>query len=113
MPSDPSNPFWATATGLRVAVRVQPGASRTGIDGLKVLDDGQVVLAIRVGAAPEGGKANAALVKLLAKTWKLPKSAVAVITGHGGRRKIVHIDGDPAALQACLHAWLASLDETG
>lgn len=107
----PSDPFSTTATGLRVAVRVQPGASRTRIDGLKVLDDGQAVLAIRVSAAPEGGKANAALIKLLAKTWKVPKSAVAVIAGHGGRRKIVHIDGDPAALQTRLRAWLAGIEK--
>ena len=105
----PSDPFWTTPTGLRVAVRVQPGASRTGIDGLKTLDDGQAVLAVRVSAAPEGGKANAALVKLLAKTWAVPKSAVAVVTGHGGRRKIVHIDGDPATLQAHLRGWLAEI----
>ena len=96
-----------------MAVRVQPGASRTGIDGLKTLDDGQVVLAVRVSATPEDGKANAALVKLLAKTWRLPKRTVAIVTGHGARRKIVHIDGDPAALQARLRAWLAGIAKTG
>lgn len=105
----PSDPFSATAAGLRVSVRVQPGASRTGIDGLKILDDGRVVLAVRVGAPAEGGKANAAVVKLLAKTWKLPKSAIEIVSGHGDRRKTVQIDGDPAALQARLRRWLASL----
>ena len=95
-----------------MAMRVQPGASRTGIDGLKTLDDGQVVLAVRVSAAPEDGKANAALVKLLAKTWKLPKRTVAIVTGHGARRKVVHIDGDPGALQECLRTWLAGIAKT-
>jgi uncharacterized protein len=94
-------------------VRVQPGASRTGIDGIKVLDDGQAVLAVRVSAAPEDGKANAALVKLLAKTWKLPKSTVSIVSGHGGRRKIVHIDGDPAAIRSCLRAWLDGAAKSG
>ena len=94
-------------------MRVQPGASRTGIDGLKTLDDGQAVLAIRVSAAPEGGKANAAVVKLLAKTWGLPKSSVEVVSGHSGRRKTVHIDGDPVALQTRLRAWLEDIDESG
>jgi uncharacterized protein (TIGR00251 family) len=103
----PSEPFTATAAGVRVAVRVQPGASRTGIDGLKTLDDGRVVLAIRVTAAAEGGKANAALIKLLAKTWKVPKSALEIVAGHGNRRKIVQIDGDPTGLQARLRGWLA------
>jgi hypothetical protein len=103
----PSEPFTVTAAGVRVAVRVQPGASRTGIDGLKILDDGRVVLAIRVGAAADGGKANAALIKLLAKTWKVPKNALDIVAGHGNRRKIVQIHGDPTGLQARLRAWLA------
>ena len=103
----PSEPFTVTAAGVRVAVRVQPGASRTGIDGLKILDDGRVVLAIRVSAAADGGKANAALIKLLAKTWKVPKNSLDIVAGHGKRRKIVQIHGDSTGLQARLRAWLA------
>ena len=109
----PSDPFSVAAAGLRVAVRVQPGASRTAIDGLKTLDDGQVVLAVRVAAAADGGKANAALIKLLAKSWELPKSAVEIVAGHSGRRKIVQIAGDPAAVQARLRTWMADLAGTG
>jgi len=109
----PTEPFTATAAGVRVAVRVQPGASRTGIDGLKTLDDGQVVLAIRVSAAPEDGKANAALIKLLAKTWKVPKNALEIVAGHGNRRKIVQIDGDPTEMQARLRLWMADLGAMG
>lgn len=97
------------AAGVRVAVRVQPGASHTGIDGLKTLDDGRVVLAIRVSAAAEGGKANAALIKLLAKTWKVPKNALEIVAGHGNRRKIVQIDGDPANVLARLRMWMSDL----
>ncbi len=109
----PSNPFSKAAAGLRVAVRVRPGASRTAIDGLKTLDDGRVVLAIRIGAAAEGGKANAALIKLLAKSWKLPKSAFEIVAGHTDRRKAVQIAGDPVALQARLQAWLAAFGKKG
>jgi hypothetical protein len=94
-----------------VALRVQPGASRTAIDGLKMLDDGQMVLAIRVGAPAEGGKANAAVVKLLAKTWKLPKSTIGIVAGHGDRRKTVLIAGDATALHARVQAWLTAVPD--
>ena len=109
MPSEPEanpSPLSLSTAGLRVALRVQPGASRTGIDGTKALDDGHLVLALRVSAPAEGGKANAAVIKLLAKTWKVPKSAIEVIAGHGDRRKTVLIAGDAAALQAHVQAWL-------
>jgi hypothetical protein len=105
---DAGSPFSAVPAGLRVALRVQPGASRTGIDGIKRLDDGSVVLAVRVGAPAEGGKANAAVIKLLAKTWKMPKSAIEIVSGHGDRRKTLLIAGDSTALRARLEAWLAS-----
>ncbi|MHA1600265.1 MAG: DUF167 family protein [Alphaproteobacteria bacterium] len=110
MPSEHSarpNPLTPTPAGLRVALRVQPGARRTGIDGIKTLDDGKMVLALRVSAPAEGGKANAAAVKLLAKAWNVPKSVIKIVAGHGGRRKTVLIAGDAVALQARLQAWLA------
>ena len=103
------SPFSAVPAGLRVALRVQPGASRTAIDGVKALDDGSVVLAVRVGAAAVGGKANAAVIKLLAKTWKLPKSAIEIVAGHSDRRKTLLIAGDSTALHARLQAWLAGI----
>ena len=99
-------PFEPTAGGLRVRLRVQPGARRETVEGLVALPGGQVALAVRVHAPPEGGKANAALVKLLAKTWKLPKSAISIVAGHGRRRKVVMVSGDPAALESKLREWL-------
>jgi uncharacterized protein (TIGR00251 family) len=110
-PTDTS-PFETDPGGLRVRLRVQPGASRQGVQGLVRLADGQIALALRVSAPPEGGKANAALVKLLAKTWRLPKSAINIIAGHGQRRKILLISGDPTALEPRLQAWVARLGET-
>ncbi len=71
------------------------------------MSDGRTALAVRVSAPPEGGKANAALVKLLAKTWKLPKSAITIAAGHGGRQKSLLIAGDPKALEPKLGNWFA------
>ncbi len=102
-------PFDPVAQGLRVALRVQP-TSRTRIDGPAKLDDGRVVLKVRVTEPPEDGKANAAVIKLLAKTWKVPKSSLRVTAGHGERRKTLLIAGEASELGSRLRAWLAALN---
>lgn len=92
-----------------MALRLQPGASRARIDGPAELDDGGVVLKLKVSEPPEGGRANAAMIRLLAKAWKLPKSDLSLIAGQAGRRKTLLVAGDAAALQARLDAWLTAL----
>ena len=44
-------------------------------------------------AVPEDGKANQILIKLVAKTMKLLKSSVMIVSGHAGRRKMLEIQG--------------------
>jgi len=60
------------------------------------------VLRLRVAAVPDKGKANAAVVTLLAKALDVPKSAIAVTSGETARLKTVRIAGDPGALVAAL-----------
>ncbi len=96
--------------GLRLAVRLQPGAGKTCLGGLATLADGGVALKARVTAVPEGGKANAALIALLAKTWRLPKGAFEIASGRGDRTKTLLIAGDPASLEAKLAAWFRDSD---
>jgi uncharacterized protein YggU (UPF0235/DUF167 family) len=48
---------------------------------------------VRVTAAPEGGKANDAVVRLLAETLSLPQRDVAILAGHGARDKVVAVEG--------------------
>jgi uncharacterized protein YggU (UPF0235/DUF167 family) len=91
-------PVRPTAGGVTVAVRLTPGASADRIDGVAAAADGTPELRARVTAVPEGGKANAALIKMLAKRWKLPKSAMTIAGGAKDRRKLVRIAGDPATL---------------
>ena len=89
-----AKPFTRTPDGLRLAVRVTPRASRDSIAGTAADADGKVFLKVMVTAAPEGGKANAAVVRLLSKTWKIPKSAIEVVSGATDRRKVLRITGD-------------------
>jgi len=48
---------------------------------------------VRVTAAPEAGKANDAVLELLARTLDLPRSRFALVSGHSSREKIVVLDG--------------------
>ena len=65
---------------------------------------------MRVTEPPEGGKANRALVKLLAKAIKLPPSDLAVVSGQKDRNKVVAIDGDPTTIRH-LTTWLGTFHE--
>lgn len=85
-------------TGVLVPVRLTPKAGRNRIDGVKADADGTRRLAVSVTAVAEDGKANGALIGLLAKTWKLPKSAIAITAGAKARAKLVRVAGDPARI---------------
>ncbi len=87
-------------TGVLVPVRLTPKAGRNRIDGVKADADGTRRLAVSVTAVAEDGKANGALIGLLAKTWNLPKSAIAITAGAKARAKLVRVAGDPDTLLA-------------
>lgn len=55
---------------------------------------------IRLNAPPVDGAANDELVKFVAKTLKLPKSSVKIISGHASRLKTLEIDADEADVTA-------------
>jgi len=80
---------------LRLKLRVTPNAGRDVIEGFERLSDGTEVLRLRVAAVPDRGKANAAVVALLAKALQVPKSAITVVSGETARLKTVEIVGDP------------------
>lgn len=95
--------------GVKVAVRLTPKASRERVDGLAAEADGGMVLKVAVTAPPEDGKANAALIKLLAKQWRLPKSRLAIIAGATDRRKTLLVTGDAEDLRRRLSEWIEGL----
>ena len=100
--AEPLNPFRAVAGGMLVAVRLTPKAGRARVGPVVAGADGSGLLKVAVAEAPEKGKANAALIRLLAKTWRLPKSAISVVRGATDRNKILRIEGAPASLMGTL-----------
>lgn len=88
-----------TGTGVTVELRAQPRARRLA------LTCGGGALKAQVTAPAEDGKANAAVIDLLAATWRLPKSAFAVTRGATSRDKVLSITGEPALLAAKITEW--------
>ncbi len=97
MTQDPS-PLTPFPGGVRVSVRLTPKARVARLGGVAQGPDGRPALKVWVAAAPEDGKANAALLKLLARCCRLPPSALSVVAGHARRDKLVAVAGDPAEL---------------
>ena len=83
--------------GADLFARVTPNASRDAIEGVETRDDGQARLRLRVTAQPEKGKANKAVIVLLAKALRLPKSAFAVTSGETARDKTIRIEAEDIA----------------
>jgi uncharacterized protein len=83
------------AVSTRVRLRVSPGANSAYVVGRH----GEA-WKVRVAAPPEGGRANEAVVRLLAETLSLPRDAVTLVSGHGARDKIVQLAGlDPTQIE--------------
>lgn len=79
--------------GLQIHIRLTPKASRDSINGWAEGPDGQPILKAGVTAVPERGKANDALIAMLAKAWKLPKSAILLARGNTDRNKTLILKG--------------------
>lgn len=72
--------------GAEIAVRVTPRASRNAL----VVEDG--LIRVHVTVVPEGGKATAAVVKLLAKALGVAKSRLTLVRGATARDKVFRLD---------------------
>jgi uncharacterized protein (TIGR00251 family) len=100
-----SKAAWTLAQdGLLLSVRLTPKSSRDQIDNLESRDDGLAYIKARVRAAPEDGKANDALIRLLADNLGLGRSAISLTSGATSRLKILKIVGEPAGLEMRLQA---------
>ncbi|WP_377323412.1 DUF167 domain-containing protein [Pimelobacter simplex] len=93
MEIEPGLPWWrpepgSTTTWL-LAVRVQPGASRTGTAGPAGPAGDE--LKVRLASPPVDGRANDELVRWLAKELGVPRSAVTLVRGQQSRSKVVRV----------------------
>lgn len=88
---------------LLLSLRVTPNAGIDRVDGVEQRDDGSEVLRVRVRAVPDKGRANAAVIAVLAQYLGMPRSSVAVIAGETARLKTVRIAGpaEPALERLC------------
>ena len=81
----------AAASTTRLRLRVIPGARSAGIVGRH-----GDAWKVRVTAAPEHGRANDAVLRLLAETLEVPREDVTLVSGQAGREKTVELAGiDP------------------
>jgi uncharacterized protein len=107
---------WLTrhAGGARVALKVTPRAPLSRVQGVEVNGAGQAHLAVRISAPPEAGKANAALIRLFARRWRMPQRELELVSGASSRHKVLHVHGSPDALLARLRAIEeARIDDAG
>jgi uncharacterized protein (TIGR00251 family) len=109
---DDLTPLRMVEGGVRIAVKLTPRARRDAIDGVEREADGTASLRVAVTAPPEDGKANAALIALLGKAWRLPKGAFEIVGGAAHRRKILLVRGDPASLAAAIAPYLEPRSKT-
>jgi uncharacterized protein len=78
---------------IRLRLRVSPGSGRAAIVGRH--GDGWKV---RVTEPPEHGRANDAVLRLLADALSVPRDTLTLVSGHGGRDKIIELAGLGPAL---------------
>ena len=77
-----------TKSGIILSIRTQPGSSKNRIIGEY---GGRLKLAVT--AAPEKGKANKAVIELLADTLHFNESSIHIISGESSRDKRLMIEG--------------------
>jgi uncharacterized protein len=82
-----------TAESTRLRLQVSPGTGRTAVVGRH-----GDAWKVRVTEAPERGRANEAVLRLLSEVLALPRTALTLVSGHAGREKIVELTGMGPAL---------------
>lgn len=81
---------WASQITDVVQVRVTPKAARERIEA-QPQPDGSLLLKVYVTVVPEDGKANVAVLRLLAKALCVAPSQLVIGRGHTGRDKLIRI----------------------
>jgi uncharacterized protein (TIGR00251 family) len=77
--------------------------------GIVATADGGRTVKVSVTAPAQDGRANEALLQLLARAWRLSRRDLSIVAGAASRNKIVHVTGEPHQLTAKLSGEIASL----
>jgi len=101
--------FTVSEGGVRLTVKAKPGSSRTRAPKLVPLAGGGRAVEIAVAEAPEDGKANKAILAVLADALGVKRGDVVLKMGASGKLKIFEIQGDPSALKTRVYGWLGEL----
>ncbi len=80
-------PLATCIEGVALSVRVTPNAKKDAVENIKLDAKGKVELWVRVVAVPEDGKANKAVIKLLAKYFAISSSSFTLMSGEASRHK--------------------------
>lgn len=86
---------------MTIQLRVQPRARRSALQRTA-----EGALKAAVTAPPEDGKANEAVVALLAQAWRVPKSTIEIVRGGTAREKTLRVAGEPEALVERIAEWM-------
>ncbi len=94
----------ASEDGCTLSVKVHPGARRNAVTGVQAGS-----LKISLTTPPTDGRANAALIALLAELLNIPRSRIQLLRGATSRSKTLHIQhSSPSLILEALSAALAN-----
>jgi uncharacterized protein len=105
----PDSPITPARDGLRVTIRLSPRARSDRLLGVAAVAEGGRALKASVTAPAQDGRANEALLQLLARAWRLPRRDLAIVAGATSRNKTVRVTGDAHRLLAKLSDAIAGL----
>jgi uncharacterized protein (TIGR00251 family) len=105
----PDGPLIPARDGLKLAVRLTPRAKADRVLGVAATAEGKRLVRVSVTAPPEDGRANEALLQLLARVLRLPRRDLEIVAGTTSRHKTVSVAGDPQDLSDRLGALIATL----
>jgi uncharacterized protein YggU (UPF0235/DUF167 family) len=88
--------------GVILPLQVRAGGRKNELSGGR---DGRLLLSVT--QAPEKGKANAAVISLLSKALKIPKTRLEILSGATSAKKRILVSGvEPSALREKLAPWV-------
>ena len=102
-------PITPTRDGVRVVIRLTPRAGSDRLRGIAATAEGGRAIKASVSAPPQDGRANEALLQLLARAWQIPRRDLAIVAGAASRHKTVRVAGDSRQLLAKLSSEIAGL----